>query len=214
MKNNQKRLSLNIQRFADDGTNADVTTVQNVTQNNTQGTSQIPTIDYDKIQGMIDSRNSKTEESVLKSYFQSQGLSSDEMKEAISTYKTQKEENNKQQGLDNAKLQSQLQEANMKVLQAQIDNEAFKQAIELGIDTKTIPYLTKLADFNSVTDEKGVIDSEKVKDALNKVLTDVPSLKPNKEEPSGFVVGADTSNSTQNTSGNLFNFGFTGVRKH
>lgn len=214
MKNNQKHLSLNIQRFADDGTNADVTTVQNVTQNTTQGSSQIPTIDYDKIQGMIDSRNSKTEESVLKSYFQSQGLSSDEMKEAISTYKTQKEENNKQRGLDNAKLQSQLQEANMKVLKAQIDNEAFKQAIDLGIDTKTIPYLTKLADFNSVTDEKGVIDSEKVKEALNKVLTDVPSLKPNKEESSGFVVGADTSNSTQNTSGRLFNFDFTGVRKH
>ena len=102
----------------------------------------------------------------------------------------------------------------MKVLKAQIDNEAFKQAIDLGIDTKTIPYLTKLADFNSVTDEKGVIDSEKVKEALNKVLTDVPSLKPNKEESSGFVVGADTSNSTQNTSGRLFNFDFTGVRKH
>lgn len=214
MKNNQKRLSLNIQRFADDGANEDVTTVQNVTQNTTQGSSQIPTIDYDKIQGMIDSRNSKTEESVLKSYFQSQGLSPDEMKEAISTYKAQKEENNKQQGLDNAKLQSQLQEANLKVLQSQIDNEAFKQAIELGIDTKTIPYLTKLADFTGVTDEKGAIDSEKVKEALNKVLTDVPSLKPTKEETNGIVVGADTSNSTQNTGGNLFNFGFTGVRKH
>lgn len=213
MNNNQKHLSLNIQRFASDGTNTEVTTAQNVTQNTTQGTSQITTIDYDKIQGMIDSRNSKTEESVLKSYFQSQGLSSDEMKEAISTYKTQKEENNKQQGLDNAKLQSQLQEANLKVLQSQIDNEAFKQTIELGIDTKTIPYLTKMADFTNVTDEKGTIDSEKVKEALNKVLTDVPSLKPSKEEVSGIVVGADTSNSTQNASGGLFNFDFTGIRK-
>lgn len=214
MKNNQKRLSLDIQKFADDGSNAEVTTAQNVTQNTNQGSNQNPTIDYDKIQGMIDSRNARTEESVLKSYFQSQGLSEDEMKQAISTYKTQKAENDKQQGLDNAKLQGQLQEANNRVLETQIDNEAFKQAIELGIDTKTIPYLTKMADFTGVTDEKGTIDSEKVKEALNKVLEDIPSLKPSKEQRSGIVVGADTSNSTQNASGNLFNFGFTGVRKH
>lgn len=215
MKNNQK-LPLNIQFFADgDGENAGTTPVQNVVQNTNQPTVQTSSsIDYDKIQGMIDSRNQKTEESVLKSYFQSQGMSSDEMKEAISTFKAQKEENNKQQGLDNAKLQSQLQEANLKVLQTQIDNEAFKQAVELGIDTKTIPYLTKMADFTSATDEKGAIDSEKVKEALNKVLEDVPNLKPSKEETNGIVVGADTSNSTQNASGNLFNFGFTGVRKH
>lgn len=214
MKNNQK-LPLNIQFFADgDGENAGTTPVQNVAQNTNQPTVQTSSIDYDKIQGMIDSRNQKTEESVLKSYFQSQGMSSDEMKEAISTFKAQKEENNKQQGLDNAKLQSQLQEANLKVLKTEIDHEAFKQAIELGIDTKTIPYLTKMADFTGVTDEKGVIDSEKVKEALNKVLEDVPNLKPNKEETNGIVVGADTSNSTQNANGNLFNFGFTGVRKH
>ncbi len=214
MKNNQK-LPLNIQFFADgDDGNAGVAPVQNATQNTASNVTQTPTIDYDKIQGMIDSRNSKTEESVLKSYFQSQGLSADEMKEAINTFKSKKEENNKQQGLDNAKLQSQLQEANMKVLQTQIDNEAFKQAIELGIDTKTIPYLTKMADFTSVTDEKGTIDSEKVKEALNKVLEDVPNLRATKEEASGIVVGADTSNSTQNASGNLFNFGFAGVRKH
>ena len=214
MKYNRK-FPLNIQFFADgDGENTGVAPVQNATQNTTHNTTQVPSIDYDKIQGMIDSRNSKTEESVLKSYFQSQGMSADEMKEAINTFKTQKEENNKQQGLDNAKLQSQLQEANMKVLQTQIDNEAFKQAVELGIDTKTIPYLTKMADFTEVTDEKGAIDSEKVKEALNKVLEDVPSLKPNNESTNGIVVGVDTSNSTQSTSGNLFDFGFTGVRKH
>lgn len=189
---------------------------QNATPNTTNQapTVQSNSIDYDKIQGMIDSRNAKTEESVLKSYFQSQGMSADEMTEAIKTYKTKKAEDNKQKAEDNAALQNQLQESNAKILKEKIKNEAIMQAIELGIDTKTIPYLTKLADFKEVSNEKGEIDSEKVKEALNKVLTDIPGLKPSENKPSGVVIGADSSNANQNSSGDLFNFGFTGVRKH
>ena len=180
----------------------------------TQPTQVTQPVDYDKIQGMIDSRNQKNEDAVLKSYFQKQGLSEDEMNTAIQTFKTQKEENSKKQIVDNENLQNQLKEANAKVLKEQIEREALMQALDLGVDTKTIPYLTKLADFSSVVDEKGTINSDKVKEALNKVLEDVPSLKKQEEQGTkGVQVGADTSNSTQ-PSGSLFNFGFTGVRKH
>lgn len=213
MKDNQKQMPLNIQMFADNGEGG-ATQPQKVAQNTSQVNTQSPSIDYDKIQGMIDSRNQKTEESVLKSYFQSQGMSADEMKEAINTYKTQKEENNKKQAEDNTALQNQLQEANKKTLKANIEKEAFIQALELGIDTKTMPYLTKLADFTNVVNEKGEIDSEKVKESLNKVLTDIPSLKPSENKASGISIGASSSNANQNSSGDLFNFGFTGVRKH
>lgn len=191
--------------------NPAVTTGSNVTQ---QNANQGNAIDYDKIQGMIDSRNQRNEDSILKSYFQQQGLSEDEMKQAINSFKTQKEENNKKQVVDNENLQNQLTQVQGQLLQSQINNEAFKQAIELGVDMKTIPYLTKLADFTSVCDEKGAINAEKVKEALNKVLTDVPSLKIKENDgTAGVKVGADTSNSSQ-PSGSLFGFNFTGVRKH
>ena len=191
--------------------NPAVTTGSNVTQ---QNANQGNAIDYDKIQGMIDSRNQRNEDSILKSYFQRQGLSEDEMKQAINSFKIQKEENNKKQVVDNENLQNQLTQVQGQLLQSQINNEAFKQAIELGVDIKTIPYLTKLADFTSVRDEKGAINVEKVKEALNKVLTDVPSLKTKENDgTAGVKVGADTSNSSQ-PGGSLFGFNFTGVRKH
>lgn len=214
MKKNQKLMPLKIQLFAEDGGQTPaVTTGQNVTSQNTTTVGQ-SAIDYDKIQGMIDSRNQKTEDSILKAYFQKEGLSEDEMKQAISSFKTQREENSKKQKVDNENLQSQLNEANAELQKVRIESEARIQATELGVDSKTIPYLTKLADFSAVINEKGEIVGDKVKEALNKVLEDVPGLKKQEEQGTkGVQIGADTSNSAQ-PSGNLFGFNFTGVRKH
>lgn len=191
---NQTRVPLNIQRFAEDGGNSPaVATGTNATPNTNQGTGGV--IDYDKIQGMIDNRNQRNEDSILKSYFQKQGLSEEEMNQAISTFKAQKEENSKKQAVDNQNLQNQLNESNLKYQKLQIENEALKLASDLQVDNKTIPYLIKLADFNGCIDDKGVIAPDKVKEALNKVLTDVPSLKAKESESTaGVKVGADTSN--------------------
>lgn len=196
-KGKQKLMPLNIQFFAEDGgTNPAVATGTNATTQNTNQGVNSNAIDYDKIQGMIDSRNQRNEDSILKSYFQKQGLSEDEMNQAISTFKIQKEENSKKQVVDNQNLQNQLNESNLKYQKLQIESEAFKQAIDLQVDNKTIPYLIKLADFNGCLDDKGVIAPDKVKEALNKVLTDVPSLKASESESTaGVKVGADTSNS-------------------
>lgn len=196
----------------ENGQNPAVATGSNATTQN--ASVQSNAIDYDKIQTMIDTRNQRNEQSVLKSYFQQQGLSEEEVKEAINSFKTQREENSKKQTEDTKNLQSQLAETQSKLLESQINNEAYIQAHDLGVDIKTIPYLTKLADFSNVKNEKGEIVGEKVKEALNKVLTDVPSLKPEKaQETIGVKVGADASNGSQ-PSGNLFGFNFTGVRKH
>lgn len=190
------------------------TPVATTGQNVAQQTQVTQPVDYDKIQGMIDSRNQRNEDAILKSYFQKQGLSEDEMNTAIQSFKAKREQDSKQQKVDNENLQNQLKDKDAVILKQSIEHEALLQALDLGVDTKTIPYLTKLADFSNVFDEKGTIDGEKVKEALNKVLTDVPGLKKEKEEGTkGVQVGADTSNSAQ-PSGNLFNFGFTGVRKH
>ncbi len=177
--------------------NPAVATGSNATTNTNQGAA----IDYDKIQGMIDSRNQRNEDSILKSYFQKQGLSEEEMNQAISTYKTQKEENSKKQVVDNQNLQNQLNETNLKYKKLQIENEALKLAGELQVDNKTMPYLIKLADFNGCMDDKGVIAPDKVKEALNKVLTDVPSLKASANTSmAGIKVGADNSQNGSDSS--------------
>lgn len=60
-----------------------------------QGTPQgnAPAFDYDKLASLITGKQSVTEDTVLKSYFKEQGLSADEMKEAIGAFKKQKAEN-------------------------------------------------------------------------------------------------------------------------
>lgn len=190
-KGKQKLMPLNIQFFAEDGGTPAVATGTNAT---TQNTNQGAAIDYDKIQGMIDSRNQRNEDSILKSYFQKQGLSEDEMNQAISAFKTQKEENSKKQAVDIQELQSQLKSSNLREQKLQIENEALKLASDLNVDNKTMPYLIKLADFNGCIDDKGVIATDKVKEALNKVLTDVPSLKASTNtNVAGVQVGADSS---------------------
>jgi len=213
MKNNQKFMPLFLQLFADEGNGEGTQATQNGVQNNSQETTQQLSIDYDKIQSMIDSRNSKTEEAVLKSYFQSQGMSKEEMEQAIGTFKSQKEQNSKQQVIDNNTLKEQLANANKATLRSNIEKEAIMQALELGIDSKTIPYVSKLADFSKVVDEQGNINNELIKTALQQVLDDVPALKTKSENAADLKVGADGSD-TKNSSGELFNFGFTGVRKH
>ena len=49
-----------------------------------------PQIDYDKLAGIINGKQSVTEDTVLKGYFKQQGLSQAEMGEAISAYKAEK----------------------------------------------------------------------------------------------------------------------------
>ncbi len=196
MKNNQNFMPLNIQRFAENDGGGQGAEPSNTVSNNGQVANQTTGIDYDKIQGMIDSRNQKTEDNVLKSYFQSQGMSEDEMKQAINSFKTQREENNKNQILETNTLKENLDKANNKALRSEIEKEAVLQALSLDIDSKSIPYVVKLADFSNVSDEKGAINGDSVKSALEKVLEDVPALKKASPDLGDLKIGADGSQSS------------------
>lgn len=197
MKNNQFKMPLFLQLFADEGGNGEGTqSTQNGVQNNSQGATQSLSIDYDKIQGMIDSRNQKTEDNVLKSYFQSQGMSEEEMKQAITSFKTQRDENNKNQILETNTLKESLDKANNKALKSEIEKEAILQALNLDVDSKSIPYVVKLADFSNVSDDKGALNSESIKNAMQKVLEDVPALKKTSPNLGDLKIGADGSQSS------------------
>ena len=134
-----------------------------------------PTFDYEKLASLINGKQSITEDTVLKSYFKQQGLSADEMTQAISAYKAEKAKNTP----DVAALQSDLNAERSARLTAEINQAATLEAIKQGVDTKSIPYLLKMAEFKAVTGEDGSIIADKLSEAIKTVLDDVPALKGN-----------------------------------
>lgn len=187
--------------------NAQGTTGQQ--NNNANQTSN--TIDYNKIQEMIDGRNAKTEDSVLKSYFQKQGLSQEEIESAINTFKTQKANQANAQNKELTDAQASLQKSQLENQRLRIEKKAYDFVDELNVDIKTMPYLLKMADLNNCADKDGNVLEDTLKTALQKVIDDVPGLKKQVQGIVGITVGADTNNGTNSNNG-VFDFGFTGVR--
>ena len=168
-------------------------------------------IDYNKIQEMIDGRNAKTEDSVLKSYFQKQGLSQEEIESAINAFKTQKANQANAQNKELTDAQASLQKTQLENQRLRIEKKAYDFVDELNVDIKTMPYLLKMADLNNCADKDGNVLEDTLKTALQKVIDDVPGLKKQVQGTVGITVGADTNNGTNSNNG-VFDFGFTGVR--
>ncbi len=151
--------------------------------------------DYEKLAGLIAGKTSVTEDTVLKSYFKQQGLSQEEVAQAIQAFKAQKAANQPDVGA----LQTQAVQAQAAAQKAQLENAAIMAAVGLGVDAKTIPYLIKMTDFGQAVGQDGKINEETVSNALKKTLEDVPGLKPAQNSLGGFVqMGASGSgNQTQ-----------------
>lgn len=168
-------------------------------------TTKAPAIDYDKLANILDGRMKATEESVLKGYFKEQEMTDEEMAQAIKSFKDKKAAEAAKKESDYTGMQSRLSQmeqdiatANKAVLTAKIENAVILEATKMGIAPKAIPYLTRMADLSSVGDESGNISSEKIANALSKVLDDLPELKPQAQE-SGFTVigGGEKENTPQ-----------------
>ena len=149
---------------------------------------------------MLDNATAKKENAVLKSYFQQQGLSEDEISQAIATFKQNKQQQTQQQQNANANLQNEVAAAQKVAEQAQIELAATKVAMTLGINAKTLPYVLKMADFSKAKDADGKISEDNVKAALDQVIKDVPALKPVQESNAGFQIGAGQQNNGQQSS--------------
>lgn len=161
----------------------------NETQPTPQGNNQqTPSFDYDKLASLITGKQSVTEDTVLKSYFKEQGLSADEMKQAIGAFKEQKAKNTP----DVAKIQSDLEISNKAKLMAEVNQSATLEAVKQGVDVASIPYVLKMADFSAVSTD-GEINTEKLTEAVKKVLDDIPALKAKANENAGGVqkIGGD-----------------------
>ena len=133
------------------------------------------------------------ENKTLQSYFKQQGMTEEEVAEAIKAYKAQRDASKP----DVEGMTRQLTEAQNAVQKAAIREEAYKMCDEVGVNVKTMGYILKMADFEDAVGKDGKIDAEKVKAAVNKVLEDVPQLKPDKRGNGGFrQIGGDGNGET------------------
>ena len=159
---------------------------------------QTPSFDYDKLASLITGKQSVTEDTVLKSYFKVQGLSADEMKQAIGAFKEQKAKNTP----DFAKMQSEVESANNAKLTAEVNQSATLEAVKQGVDVASIPYVLKMADFSAVSTD-GKINTEKLTEAVKKVLDDVPALKKTADNSAGVQkIGGDGNGTSDGTKPN------------
>lgn len=176
---------------------------------NQQATTTV-NVDYDKMAEALDKRSN----GFMKSYLKEQGLSEDEMKEAIKTFKNNKSQKEAETQTNLTNVQSQLQDSQAENRNLKVENTLYSLADELNVDRKNVPYLIKMANLENCFNEKGEIQADKVKEAANKVLEDIPGLKKVEEKnDTGITIGANNENASQ-ASGNIFGFNFTGVRKH
>lgn len=152
-------------------------------------------VDYDKLASILDGRMKATEESVLKGYFKEQGLSGEEMAQAIDMFKKDKASKTP----DISALNAQIAEANQRALNAELELKATSIANELGVSSAKVPYLLKMADTSKATKD-GKIDKTKLKESLEAVLNDVPELKSitTQDNNQGFKIGASGNDTNNN----------------
>ena len=179
----------------DGGQGGDGAGQQPQNQNQPQN-QQPPAFDYEKLANLVAGKQNVTEDTVLKSYFKQQGLSEDEMKQAVASFKQQKAASQP----DVNALQTQIAEAQAEAKKSAVENAAILEAVGMGLDAKTIPYVLKMADLSAVTGQDGKINQETLKNAINKVLEDVPQLKPVTAENKGFQIGGNGGQQQNNAS--------------
>lgn len=157
-----------------------------------------PSIDYDKLASIIDGKIKVTEDSVLKGYMKQQGLTGDELNQAIEAFKADRASKMPDYDALNqqiAESQDALVEAQSRALYAEMQMSAMGMANELGVDSKVIPFLLNSADISGVIDG-GQVNAEKLKESIDAVLEEIPQLRNEAKKENtmtGFKIGADTS---------------------
>ena len=166
------------------------------TENNTQAqaTQQVtaPEIDYGKIEAMINKGSQQKENAILKSYFEQQGMTEDEVKSAVAEYRANKQKQADEQKNAYANMQAENEQLKAQILQSNINAKATDIGLDMGVDKNAVGYLIKMADLSKAVNEKNEISEEEIKNAFEEVLKNVPALKASVNSNTGFKVGADS----------------------
>lgn len=150
-----------------------------------------PEIDYGKIEAMINKGTQQKENAILKSFFEQQGMTGDEVKTAISSYKAEQGKKAEEQKNAYENMRAENEQLKAQILQSNINAKATDIGLDMGVDKNAVAYLIKMADLSKAVNEKNEISEEEIKNAFEEVLKNVPALKASVNSNTGFKVGAD-----------------------
>lgn len=193
-----KLFKLNLQLFAEpeegggDGNNGGDPGVQ--------GSNQQLSIDYGKIEEIINKRSSKTQDNVLVGYLKQQGLSGEELDQAVANFKQQKQQAaiKAQEEQENMRIENQKLKA--QILNSNIDSKLASLATAEGVKADKIPFLAKLIEREGLSDEQGNVLEDKVKEAMNNVIKAFPDFKGTEQHNNGFQqIGSGGNNQNTNS---------------
>ena len=127
----------------------------------------------------------------------------------VTTYTQEQVDSMISQAVDDykAKNQPDISKYQQDILNANIQTKAVMTAVTMGIDAKALPYVMKLADFKDTVNKDGSVSEDKIKSAIDKVLTDMPMLKKS-EQNTGFKLGANADNANQQSQNDLLKKAF------
>ena len=154
--------------------------VQQSTQQEENKEVKSSNIDYNKIEEMVNKGIQQKENGILKSYFSQQGLSEDEMKVAIETYKTNKANKQKEEAAKNpdvVALQNELETLKSAAQKERLNNQIQLKAFDLGLNKKAINAMLKIEDFSDVIVD-GKIDDSKLETKMSAFLDEYDVFKP------------------------------------
>lgn len=193
---------LNLQLFAAEegtgGVGEDTTT----TTPTTPSTTPTVEIDYNKIADVVSKRTSATEESALKGYLKTQGLTGEELNQATELFKQQKAEKENQ-----AVLQAQTAMQENEVLKAQIldmniSSKMNELALAQGIDASKVPFLAKLVDKTKLAKEDGeLVEDDVFKSEIENIVKAFPEIKSSATSTAGGFQQIGSGGSNMNSGG-------------
>lgn len=133
-------------------------------------------VDYDKIEEIINKRLSATEEKTFKGILKDEGLSEEEIKQAVADFKNRKQK----KAIESQNEIDRIIEENKafkkeKELQ-KVTKEAKTIATELKVKSERFDKLMKISDQSKFVKEDGTIDKEAIKAEFEEQLKDLPEF--------------------------------------
>ncbi len=148
---------------------------------------------YDEIFSKLDAILDKRADGLARSALKDNGVEEADIAEIVRAYREQKQAKATEQATALSDAQKTIADLHRQLSDRAIDDAFSAAALELGVDAKQLPYITRLAARDGILGADGAPDAEKVKEAIGKVLEDVPALKASANANKGFVpVGAKT----------------------
>lgn len=189
----------------------DTTNTETVTSTTETTGTNTDANNTETIEGAIERGKEQKENAILKSWFKQQGMSENEIAEAVKAWKDSKAKKAEEEAEAKAKADAEKDEAvknaeaerdkALEMLKTEkINNAIASVAVELGADPKRLSLITKIADLSGITvNEKYEVDQETVKTAISKVLEEVPEFKLKTETQTNNMIrfGSTPSNTEQ-----------------